>query len=117
MDDATRLRVASVQARIDDALTEPVEDAGRTRFSSYMPGGSTNLQQALWTKPATGRVEDLEEILDRFDQLKATEDPGRLRYALSVVLTHHPAVEALGLTLPSLERRSPWKTTPSKPGS
>ena len=103
-----------MQDRIDAALHEPAGEAGKSRFSNYVPGGSTDLQSALWTKPTTGTIEDLEEILSRYEQLKATADPGQLRYALTVVLTHHPAVNALGLTLPSLEERSPWKIAPSK---
>jgi hypothetical protein len=107
-------RVRAIQERIDAALREPVEEAGRSAFSSYMPGGSTDLQGALWTKPATGRVEDVEEILDRFDGLKSSEDLGRLRHALSVVLTHHPTIATIGVRLPSLDTRSPWKVTPSE---
>jgi hypothetical protein len=116
-DDQPSARVQAVQDRIDAALREPAEEASLSRFSSYMPGDSTALQAALWTRPATGRVEDLEEILDLYGQLKTTEDPGRLRYALTVVLVHHPTVDALGLTLPSLDERSSWKTTPSRPPS
>jgi hypothetical protein len=114
MDDLTRARVRSIQTRIDAALREPADEAARSSFSSYTPGGSTDLQSALWTKPETGGVEDVEEILDRYDQLKGTGDPVRLRHALSVVLTNHPTVGALGLRLPSLEERSPWKVTPSR---
>ena len=114
MDDGTLERIRSIQSRIDAALHEPADAAGRSGFSSYIPGGSTDLQSALWTKPAAGAVEDLEEILDRYEQLIHTADPGRLRHALTVVLTHHPAVAGLGLTLPSLEQRTPWKIAPSK---
>jgi hypothetical protein len=114
MDDPAQARLRSIQARIDAALSEPVDEAARSRFSSYMPGGSTDLQSALWTKPVTGEVEDVEAILDRYDQLKGTDDPVRLRHALSAVLTNHPTVGTLGLRLPSLEERSPWKVTPSR---
>ena len=114
MDDSILARARTIQARIDEALREPVDEAGRSSFSSYVPGGSTDLQSTLWTKPATGTVNDLEEILDRYDELKIAGDPGRLRHALTVVLTHHPAVDALGLKLPSLEQRSPWKIAPSR---
>jgi hypothetical protein len=114
MDDPTRARVRSIQARIDTALNEPPDEAARSSFSSYVPGASAELQSALWTKPATGNVEDVEEILDRYDQLKGTDDPVRLRHALSAVLTNHPTVGTLGLRLPSLEERSPWKVTPSR---
>ena len=117
MDDPARARVRSIQARIDAALREPVDEAARSSFSNYVPGASTELQSALWTKPATGGIDDVEEILDRYDQLKGTDDPVRLRHALNVVLTNHPTVDALGLRLPSLEERSPWKVTPSKPPS
>jgi hypothetical protein len=46
--------------------------------------------------------------------LRATADLGALRHALTIVLTHHPAMHDLGLRLPSLEARSPWKTWPSR---
>jgi hypothetical protein len=115
MDDSTRARVRSIQMRIDAALHEPADEAARSSFSSYVPGGSTDLQSALWARPATGHVEDIEEILDRYEQLKGTDDLVRLRYALTAVLTNHPTVGAFGLTLPSLEARAPWKITPSKP--
>jgi hypothetical protein len=114
VDAATFARVRVLQTRIDAALREPVEEASRSSFSSYMPGGSTDLQSTLWTKPATGNVDDVEEILDRYEQLKGSDDPGRLRHALTVVLNHHPTVAALGLKFPSLEERSPWKVTPSR---
>jgi hypothetical protein len=114
MDESTLARARAIQGRIDEALREPADEAGRSSFSSYVPGGSTDLQSTLWTKPATGAIDDLEEILDRYDQLKGTGDPGRLRHALTVVLTHHPTVDALGLKLPSLEQRSPWKIAPSR---
>lgn len=114
MDSDTLARVHALQERIDAALHESAEEAGRTTFSSYMPGGSTDLQSALWTKPAAGGVEDIEEILDRFDQLRGSDDAGRLRHALTVVLTHHPTAAAFGLQLPGLEERSPSKVWPSK---
>ena len=117
MDDSTTARVRSIQTRIDAALHEPADEAARSNFSGYVPGGSTDLQSALWTRPATGGVDDVEEILDRYEQLKGTDDPVRLRHALAAVLTSHPTVGSLGLTLPSLEARAPWKITPSKPPS
>jgi len=107
--------VQQLQDRIDAALREPYEESAISLFSGYMPGASTDLQSTLWTTPATGRIEDVEELLDRFDAMKGTADPNRLRHALTVVLTHHPTVGALGLRLPSLEERSPWKTLPHQP--
>jgi hypothetical protein len=112
MDPASRARVEALQARIDAVLKESLEESAASAFSDYLPGGSTDLQSQLWTAPATGRIEDIEGILDRFDGLRASQDPIRLRYALSVVLTHHPTVAAAGLRLPSLEERSPWKVRP-----
>jgi hypothetical protein len=114
MEGASRARVEALQARIDAALHESREESAASAFSNYLPGASTDLQSQLWTAPATGRIEDIEDILDRFDRLRASEDPVRLRYALSVVLTHHPAATATGLRLPSLEERSPWKVRPGR---
>jgi hypothetical protein len=117
VDPSSRARLQAVQARIDAALQESIEDSARSTFSSYLPGASTQVQAQLWRQPATGEIDDLERILDRFDELGSSEDPGRLRHALSVVLTHHPTVAALGLQLPPLEQRSLWKVVPPSVGS
>jgi hypothetical protein len=113
MDDVIKQRVQTVQSRINAALHESAEESARSTFSSYVPGASTEVQAKLWTSPATGRLEDLEQILDRFERMAGAEDPGRLRHALDVVLTHHPTVAAFGLRLPSLEERSPRRVRPS----
>jgi hypothetical protein len=112
MEPSLRARLDALQSRIDAALRESIEDAARSAFSSYLPGASTEVQSQLWSHPATGQIDDIQHILDRFDELSASEDPGRLRHALSVVLTHHPTMAAFGLQLPPLEQRSPWKVTP-----
>jgi hypothetical protein len=114
MDSTTPERVRLLQGRIDRALRQPVEDAEISRFSEYMPGASVALQDQLQGSAGAGGVTDVEAILDRFEQLRASADAGTLRHALSVVLTHHPAVAHLGLRLPSLEERSPWKVWPGR---
>ena len=115
MDRATQERIRSIQSRIDRALQQPLEDAGASSFSEYMPGASTPYEDELRRAGGTGSVTEVEAILDRFERLRASADRAALRHALSVVLTHHPAVADLGLRLPSLKERSPWKTWPSKP--
>jgi hypothetical protein len=113
-DPATAARQTTAQARINEALREPIDEAGRSRFSSYMPGASVPLQDALLASAAGPGLAAVEGILDAFDRLRETVDRGALRHALTVVLTHHPAMRELGLRLPSLEERSPWKTWPGR---
>jgi hypothetical protein len=113
MDPETSERVKTLQARIDEALREPVEQADVRSFSEYMPGASVALQDELLRAGGADPVTNVEAILDAFDRLRVSGDPA-LRHALSVVLTHHPATAELGLRLPSLEERSPWKTWPSR---
>ena len=114
MDRATDERIRSLQARIDRALQQPLEEAGASRFSEYMPGASIAYEDDLRGASDTGGVTEVEAILDRFERLRASADVAALRHALSVVLTHHPAVAELGLRLPSLEERSSWKAWPGK---
>jgi hypothetical protein len=119
-DDLPDERILDVQRRIDLALREPIAEAGASRFSSYVPGSSTAVQTTLLEAGARAGdpLDAIEAILDAFERLVRRLDAGRLRHALMVVLTHHPAVAALGLRLPSLEERSPWKTLPGRrPGS
>jgi hypothetical protein len=111
---AIAARLAAVQARIDDALSEPLGEAGTSRFSSYMPGASVPLQDALLAAAKDHGLDGLEALLDRFEHLRGSNDRGALRHALIVVLTHHPAVHEFDLRLPSLDERSPWKTWPSR---
>jgi hypothetical protein len=114
MDPATRDRVRTAQTRINEALREPIGETGGRSFSDYMPGGSVAVQDELLRAASAGGLAGIEAIFDAFDRLRGSTDPARLRHALSVVLTHHPALAELGLRLPSLEERSPWKTWPSK---
>lgn len=114
MDSATRERIQRLQARINRALRQPLEEAGTSGFSEYMPGASIAYEDELRGAPGSGGVTDLEDILERFERLRSSRDPAALRHSLSVVLTHHPAVAELGLRLPSLEERSSWKVWPSK---
>lgn len=108
------MRVKAVQTRIDEALREALSEAGSGTFSSYMPGASMALQDAMLASARGGPLAAVEAILDAFDRLRTTADAGALRHALSVVLTHHAETAALGLRLPSLDERSPWNTWPSR---
>jgi hypothetical protein len=114
MDPATRGRVRAIQARIDEALREPIGETGARSFSDYLPGGSLAVQDELLRATGAGGLTDIEAMLDAFDRLRASADRARLQHALSVVLAHHPALAELGLRVPSLEERSPWKTWPSR---
>ena len=114
MDPATGDRLRRAQTRINEALREPIGETGGRSFSDYMPGGSIAFQDELLRAAGVGGLDGIEAILDAFDRLRGSTDRARLRHALTVVLTHHPALAELGLRLPSLEERSPWKTWPSR---
>lgn len=58
-------------------------------------------------------LDGVEAALDEFDRLAAKEDGGRLRHALMIFLTHDSRVDKIGLRIPTLEERSPWKLAPS----
>lgn len=115
MEAANPARLSALQQRIDRALREQVPQSPVT-FSEYAPVGAAELETDLVSaaqRAGIDAVEGVEALLDRAEALAKGEDPGRLRYALSVVLTHLPIVAALGLRLPSLEARAPWKIAPS----
>lgn len=111
--DPDRLQV--LQQRINRALGDPVAYAGTSRFSEYAPVGVPELVSDLMNAAAIGGIEGVEAMLDRAEELARREDPPRLRHALSIALTHSPAVADLGLRLPSLEERAAWKVAPSRP--
>jgi hypothetical protein len=108
-------RLQALQQRIDRALREPVEKAGTSRFSEYAPIGAAEVEAELMNAARHGGIEGVEAVLDRAEALAHQEDASRLRYALSIVLTHLPGVAELGLRLPSLQERAIWKVAPSKP--
>jgi hypothetical protein len=102
-----------LQARINAALRErPGEPY--SSFSPYMPDHRRQITRRMTEAALPGGTAGVEAALDVFDELAAVEDLGRLRYALMVFLTHHPAVAELGLRLPSLEERSPSSVLPSR---
>ena len=114
MTDPSPDRLQALQQRIDRALRDPVEKAGASRFSEYAPLGAAEVETELMQAASRGGLEGLEAMLDRAEALAHHEDAARLRYALSIVLTHLPIVAKLGLRLPSLEERAVWKVAPSK---
>lgn len=113
MNDIDAMRLSALQQRIDDALHEDVARAGTSTFSEYAPAGAAELETVLMRAASGGGIAGLEALLDQAAMLAKLEDAGRLRYALSVVLTHLPIVAELGLRLPSLAERAPWKAAPS----
>ena len=107
-------RVARLQQRIDDALAEtPAMRRGST-FSDYDPGETDRFVGSFADAAAEGGIEGLERALDAFDEAARAADPLAIRRDLMVFLARHPDVARLGLRLPSLGTRSPWKTLPSK---
>ena len=113
MSDVDARRVAALQQRIHEALREDAAHAGTSTFSEYAPVGAAELGTALMGAASGGGIAGLEAMLDRAAELARSEDAGRLRYALTIALTHLPIVTELGLRLPSLAERAPWKIAPS----
>lgn len=106
-------RVRRLQERVSAALREmPKMRAGN--FSDYLPGPWTDLAKRLTAAASPGGVEGIEAALDEYDRLSAEEDPLVLRRALMIFLTHHPEATRLGLRVPSLKERGPWKVLPSR---
>lgn len=118
-------RVQKLQERINSALAESPQSASASKFSPYLMdeqrpevvGQALDLDAQLAQAASVEGVEGIETAMDEYDRLAETEDSGRLRHALMLFLTHHPEAAKLGLRIPSLEERSPWKVTPSKKDS
>ncbi len=113
-------RVGQLQARIDAALRESPEERAQTSFSPYMPSmeAAFDIEDTLVRAAARagpGRLEGLEAALGAFDQLLESHVAERVRaqYGLRRFLAHYKGLGELGLRLPSLQDRSPWKVRPS----
>ena len=106
-------RISRLQARINAALREKPNEP-YSSFSPYMPDHRRQITKKMDEAAQSSGARGIEAALDVFDELASTEDLGRLRYALMVFLTHHPEVAELGLSLPSLEERSPSSALPSR---
>lgn len=114
MDQKDVADIPRLQERIDSALKETPEDRRASNFSDYMPDHSPALVQELMLAAEPGGTEGIEAALDKFHELAQKEDVLRMKHALMLFLMHHPAVSELGLRIPGLEERSPWKVLPSK---
>ena len=113
MNDYDPLRVQKIQQRIDSALRESPKDRRESRFSPYIAESKLDLENQLMSAASSVGLDGVEAALDEFDRLAAKEDGGRLRHALMIFLTHDSRVAKLGLRIPPLEERSPWKLAPS----
>jgi hypothetical protein len=109
--DASR---SSLQERINLALKETPEDRRKSNYSDYRPDNLPEIVAELTQAAAEGGAEGIEAALDEFDLLTEREDKIRVQHALMHFLTHHPAATELGLRVPSLEERNPWKVLPGK---
>lgn len=107
-------RLARLQQRIDAALAETPAMRKSSTFSDYDPTRGERFDALFADASREGGVTGLERALDAFDAAARTADPLALRHDLMVFLTHHPDMARLGLHVPSLGERSPWKTLPSK---
>ena len=112
----TSSRLRRIQDRINDILRDSPQEHVQSRFSPYLEWGRPNLQEQLEQAAAARKegIDGIEAALEAFDRLYPTEDHSRLRYALMVFLTHNPEVQELGLHIPSLQERSPWKLSPNR---
>ncbi len=114
MIDYDPFRIQKVQQRIDSVLRESPKDRRESRFSPYIAESKPDLENKLMSAASSsGGLEGIEAALDEFDRLASKEDRGRLRHALLIFLTHDSRVAKLGLRIPPLEERSPWKLDPS----
>jgi hypothetical protein len=86
-------RRSRLQARIDAAL------AG-ARHSPYLATFAGDLQRRLEEAGRGGGLAGIERMLDEFEAMRRTEDPGRARSALLAVLADHPELPPLGLAVP-----------------
>ncbi len=114
MNDYDPIRLKKTQQRIDSALRESPQDRRGSRFSPYTAESKPDLENQLTSAASHEGLEGVEAVLDEFERLASREDPNRLRHALLVFLTHDSRVAKLGLRVPPLEERSPWKIAPSK---
>lgn len=113
MVDYDRFRLQKIQQRIDSVLRESPKDRLESQFSPFIAEIKPDLENQLMSAASSGGLDGVEAALDEFDRLAAKEDRGRLRHALLIFLTHDSEVAKLGLSIPSLEKRSPWKLAPS----
>ena len=118
-------RVQKLQERINTVLAESPQSASASKFSPYLmdeqspevAGQAVDIDARLAQAASADGAEAIEAAMDEYDRLAETEDAGRLRHALMVFLTHHPEATKLGLRIPTLEERSPWKVMPGKSSS
>lgn len=113
MVDYDTVRLQKIQQRIDSVLRESPKDRQDSRFSPFIAEMRPDFENQLMSAASSGGLDGIEAALDEFDRLAANEDHGRLMHALLVFLTHNSEVAKLGLRVPSLEERSPWKLAPS----
>lgn len=113
VDPIKSLSLQDAQSRIDLALRESVQDRMQSSYSDYLPENAS-LAQKLMLAAARGGLQGIHAALDQFDRLSTSEDRLRLQKALLVFLTHWPEAAKLGLRIPGLEKRSPWKVVPSQ---
>lgn len=113
MNEHDPFRIQKIQQRIDSALRESPKDRRESRFSPYIAESKPDLENQLMSAASSEGLDGVEAALDEFDRLAAKEDGGRLRHALMIFLTHDSRVDKIGLRIPTLEERSPWKLAPS----
>ena len=112
-DEGRAIRIQNLQARIDSALRESPEERASTNFSPYLPDRGVEIEDALVRAAAPGGIEGIEAALDEFDRLAPSVGRVQAQYALQLFLAHQPDVHRLGLRLPPLQERNPWKIRPS----
>ncbi|MEA2339454.1 MAG: hypothetical protein QOE82_3461 [Thermoanaerobaculia bacterium] len=106
---------ASIQKRVDAALQQYPEERRASRFSEYADGAD-DLVDRLNRAASAGGASGMSAALDLFEELRPASDVPRLQHAFMQFLSQHPAAATLGITVPPLEQRAPWKVTPSNRG-
>ncbi|HYP39294.1 MAG TPA: hypothetical protein VEX13_02955 [Chloroflexia bacterium] len=99
----THARIQQLQARLNEALQEPIKKRAKTEFSPYAAHLGPDMVKQLHRAAASGGIEGMEAAMDAYDQILESEnvDRDRVRHALHLFVTHHEEVGKLGLNVPS----------------
>lgn len=102
----TEDNAAELQSRIDRLLAEPIEEGPEHRYSPYRTADGSILAARFEGAARDGGVRAAVEAAERAME---TKNHGAVRHALRIFLTHNAEATRLGLHVPGLGERAPWK--------
>lgn len=114
MDKSLPEKLRKIQNRVNEALKQSPQDLMQSDFSEYLPDNSRKIRDNFQAVAEGKGIGGIEAVLDEYDLLCKVEDKVRLQYSLMVFLANNPLFSDYGLSLPSLQERSSWKTLPSR---